>query len=316
MNESEICAVILTVDPSHLLDACLRSVQFQSFPPVKIEIIRNVMPVCDARRDGLALVSTEYVVFVDDDMILDADCFKRLHELMLQNQCAGDVALPLDDPLVGKLMGVHMYRTHALRKIGFGHERELDELRWISRKMIEQGYSVLDEAGAPPAGIHHPVYLPHEAYWKYVVRAHKSRLYSDGYPKYREAITHLCTRWVVTQDAVLLYALAGLLDGLRGEASLSEFTYHGRMENPGYKSMMLGLRAMKGYDEGLEKGVGIPDADIPREQFKRLQSEIGSTGILAYFDLVTIFKHLLRRMLKCILPENVYAYLRFQRGAL
>jgi GT2 family glycosyltransferase len=130
-----ITAVILTVDPSHLFERCMESVRRQTLQPSRIEVVRNVMPVAAALDEGLRRVQTEYFVLVDDDMVLNEDCFARLRALITENPKRADVVCMLMDPLVGKTGGIHIYRTRVLREIGFNAKNHTDELRWVEEQL-------------------------------------------------------------------------------------------------------------------------------------------------------------------------------------
>lgn len=230
----EITAVILTVDPNHLYNLCLESVKNQTLRPSVIETVCNITPVSMAEQTGLDLVKTEYYVSVDADMLLDRTYFERLYFIMKRTPRCAQVSLHVIDPILGKIMaGGRMYRTKAVRQIGFHpFEGARDHDRYMTGKLKACGYEICRDGWV--AGQHHPVYLPHEAFWKFRVNAEKARYYGDRYPTFRNLIDHVVNYWRMSHDDVALYALAGLFDGLKSDDVGKELTYEGRASDPAF----------------------------------------------------------------------------------
>jgi hypothetical protein len=222
------------VDPNHLYDVCRKSVENQTLRPSVIETVSNVTPVSKAEQTGLDRVKTEFYVSVDADMVLDRTYFERLYFIMRQNPRCAQAACYVTDPILGKVMaGGRMYRSKAVREIGFHpFEGARDHDRYMDAKLRSVGYETSLESWV--AGQHHPVYLPHEAFWKFRINAEKARYYGDQLPTFRILVDHAIKYWQRTHDDVALYALAGLFEGLKSDDIGKELTYEGRGSDPAF----------------------------------------------------------------------------------
>jgi hypothetical protein len=214
----ELSVVLLTVDPAPMLPQVKASLEDQTVKPAKIHLIRNVAPFSKASQQGLDQVNTPFYVSVDDDMILDPDCFEKHFYYLYKYPKTADVALRLKDPIIGQIYGVHMYRTEPVRKIGF---HPLVNEKGAERRMTES----LEKAGYQTitvnrmGGIHHPEYTIKDIYWKFRFHGQQTRFYKDkrGKGPLNRELTKICQRWLREQDAVSLAGLAGFFDGLQSE---------------------------------------------------------------------------------------------------
>jgi hypothetical protein len=239
---AEISAVVFTVDPNPLLDRCLASVRRQSIPPACIEVVRNEMPASKASQVGLERVRTPFYLSVDGDMVLHPRCIERLFfEMQRAPGCAESIGA-LEDPYLGPIIGVRLYRTEPVRAIGFhpltgekGHDRRM------TQRLQEAGHAVVNCRAI--LGLHHPEYTPEEAYWKFKVTGEKLRHYPDFRPSFEETARRLALAWTERGDEIALYGLAGLFDGIGAEDVQQELTYEGRSTHPPF------LR-LRGYLEG------------------------------------------------------------------
>lgn len=226
----DITAVVLTMDPSRSYQQCVEAVRNQRLQPAGIAVVRNVQPFSKASQAGLDQVQTPFYVSVDDDMILDRSCFERLYFVMKTNPHCADAVVHLNDPLLGEIQGVHMYRTEPVRQIGFhplvgekGCERKM------SSGLRKAGYTKV--AWDVVAGDHHPEYLPHEAFWKFHFEGEKARFYHNATPDFRDCVDRLASRWAQTHDDTVLYALAGLFRGIESADVDRELSYENRDED-------------------------------------------------------------------------------------
>lgn len=229
-----ITAVILTCDLNPLFGACLKSVENQSLRPFAVEVVSNVTPVSKAEQEGLERVRTKYFVSVDGDMILDRTFLEKLYFLMhLEPNCA-QTSIRVRDPFLGEVYaGGRMYKTELARAIGFHpFDGARDHDRYMTAQLKEAGFTTVREKWT--GGVHHPVYLPHEVFWKFRVNAEKARYYGDRYPAFRELADHAMDYWRRTRDDTALYALAGLFEGLKTEDAEQELTYEGREDDPAF----------------------------------------------------------------------------------
>ncbi|MDX9762895.1 MAG: glycosyltransferase family 2 protein [Desulfomonilia bacterium] len=223
----QITAVILSVDPNHLLEQCLKSVRKQTLQPVSIEIVKNVSPVSLARQTGLSRVKTEYYVNVDGDMVLNPSCFERLYYIMARFPGCAEVEASLEDPLLGVIKGIKMYRTDRIRDIhihpvvGF---KNVD--MYMSSQLHAQGYTTMDTGTIE--GKHHIEYTASEAFWKFKTLVEKNRFYQRGAVESVMYLNMIVDYWKRTRDIVAFYALAGLIDGMTAPDVSGELDYRGR----------------------------------------------------------------------------------------
>jgi len=224
----EITAVVFTVDPNHLLDDCLESIQKQTIGPVRVVIIRNVKPISRAFQEGMESVKTPYYISVDGDMILHPKCFEWLYYGITRNSNRAEVILRLHDPILGPLWGIRMYRTAALGDLRFHPTQEKGPERMMRKNLIRKGF---DCARNPYfiAGKHHPVYLPHEIFWKYRFIGEKVLFYGDNLAFH---IDKLCQYWINKKDMSALYGFYGLFDGLMSSDISQQLDYEGRERHP------------------------------------------------------------------------------------
>ena len=223
----EITAAVLTVDPSPFLERCLQAVRSQALPPSRVEIIRNVQPFSKASQTALERVQTRAYVSVDDDMILDPACFERLYWMMSSHIWCSEAVAKLRDPIQGPIEGIHMYRTEDVRAIGFHpFEGEKGCERYMEEKLRERGRITVKSEVV--VGQHHPVYLPHEAYWRFRFAAETARCYPTGGKDFREDVDKVIQYWRRTGDETAFYALAGLFKGIHSEDAGRQLTYEGR----------------------------------------------------------------------------------------
>jgi len=268
----DVTALVFTCDPSPLLEECLAAVLAQTLPAHRIEIVRNVMPISRAFQEGLDRVETPYFVSVDDDMILRPRCFEQLHYLLTRSSDCAEVVLGLEDPLLGPIGGIHLYRTAAVRPIGFHPCDEKGPERRLSRKLREAGYETLSDLGIV-AGVHHPVYTPLEAFWKYrftgenVLYYLNDELTQMGRSKLFYFLDKLSAHWLKTGDMVAVYALAGLFEGLsRADDFGRPLSYEGRERDPDFARI---FDLLKDFDD-------LPRPGAARRGFRSLRGRLRS----------------------------------------
>lgn len=232
LKPCQVSAAVLTVSPSPHLQDCLASLERQSLRPAAVHVVRDVDPFSRASQQALERVTTKYYVPVDDDMVLNRDCLERLCFLVSRDDRIGEAVLRLRDPILGIIAGVRIYQTEAVRSIGFHLGEEKGCERQMTSDLARKGFrSVLSDW---VGGLHHPVYFPHEAYWKYKFIGEKLRYYGRGTDEFWRHVD--CIMAFRRRDAagVTLYCLAGLLEGLQGEVSAAELSYAGREDWPAF----------------------------------------------------------------------------------
>ncbi len=239
-----ITAVVLNVDPNHLLEPCVESVRKQSLQPASIEIINNVSPVSLARETGLSRVKTDYYVNVDGDMVLNPSCFERLFHVMSKFPNCAEAEASLEDPILGVMKGIKMYRTEPVRSIrihpvvGF---KNVD--MYMSSQLHAQGYATMDTGTIE--GRHHPEYTPDEAFWKFKTLAEKNRFYQRGTVEFVMYLNMVVDYWKRTKDIVALYAMAGLFDGMAAPDVSGELDYRDRGAYSPFKAVDTYLKGVR-----------------------------------------------------------------------
>jgi hypothetical protein len=253
----EITVVVLTCSPNPILEGCLDSIRRQTLKARSIEVVSDVFPVSKAEQEGLDRVKTKYYISVDGDMVLDKSCFERLYFLIKVNPSSGSSRLPVIDPILGPVLaGGRMYLTAPVQEIGyhpFSGARDHD--RYMKKELAERGYDTV--SGKWIVGKHHPMYLPHEAYWKFRVNAEKARFYGNRYPCFQEMVDRISEYWMNQHEDIALYALAGLFSGMQSDRCDRELTYEGRTEDSAYVKLKQFLDECNGSDNEGASGAWI-----------------------------------------------------------
>jgi len=236
----DVSAVIFTVDPNHLFSKALDSIYAQNLKPCKVEIVKNVSPAAKASQVGLDKIKTPFYISVDGDMVLYPECVEQLYCMINTTDNCAEAVLQLQDPIMGTIWGVHMFRTEAVKKIGFypfagskAHDR------YMTERLQEKGYSVCFERRE--AGTHHPDYLPHEVFWKFKFAGELAIYFSQDRKSnmLKRYLNNLCKYWLDTKNEHALYALAGFFHGLNSEGTdiARPLTYEGRDNYPEFEKI-------------------------------------------------------------------------------
>jgi len=138
----------------------------------------EVSPFYRAFNAGAEQVKTEFFVQVDSDMVLDEDCVEGLRSRMSEG--VGMVSGLLRDPLLLRIMGVHLFRTECVRATAYSDSvvPESD----FSTAMQDAGW-ILICALAPDKpgllrntfGLHDPGYTLASTYSKFLVTGSQIR---------------------------------------------------------------------------------------------------------------------------------------------
>jgi hypothetical protein len=109
---SDVSAVVLSQgEPT--TRAALESVRGQTLPPREVIVIENMAPFHRALNAGAARVETRFFVQVDADMVLDPGCLAELRRRVRWD--TGIVVGQLRDPLIGRVVGIKLFRTRCFR---------------------------------------------------------------------------------------------------------------------------------------------------------------------------------------------------------
>ena len=107
---NDVSAVVLTLGEATTDDA-IASITRQTSPPRRTIIVRDIVPFHKALNSGAAEVETAFFVQVDADMILDRQCIATLRSNVRKD--VGIVCGQLRDALIGKLVGIKLFRTEC-----------------------------------------------------------------------------------------------------------------------------------------------------------------------------------------------------------
>jgi len=179
---SDVSAVVLTLGEPGTEEA-IASLRRQTVPPAEVIVVRGVSPFHEAINAGARQVATPFFVQVDSDMVLDPDCLAELRRLARPD--SGIVVGQLRDPLIGRVVGVKLFRTAPFRELLMGDtiSPDTDLGNGLRRKGWETLY-----VGRPPEhdpeawrtyGEHRPGYAPEYTFGKYLLEGRRYR-YRDN----------------------------------------------------------------------------------------------------------------------------------------
>jgi hypothetical protein len=233
---SDITAVVLTVDPSHFLEGCLASIDKQWLAASKIELVKNISPFSKASQEALNRVKTPFYLSIDEDMMLYPTCFAKLYKIMMDNPMCAEALAQLYDPIRGEITGIRMYRTEVVRKIGFYPLKKYKGAEFsMCQQIKENGYTSIN-CGIIE-GIHHPIYKPDEAFFKWRFMMEQARFDKKSIGTFHFQLNILIDYWKRTGDDAAIYAIAGYLDGIQSEDVSKELTYEGRKSDQTFNNL-------------------------------------------------------------------------------
>ena len=187
----DITVVALTIGEPYL-ERALASAQRQTLPPAAMVVIRGMSPFHRALNAGAAQVQTPFFVQLDADVILDDSCLAELRALM-----GDDVSIVsglLRDPIVGRTIGVRLYRTACFADVQIRDSISPDidftndtaRLGWLRRSALH--WRGPERADWHTFGDHRPDYTPLYTYSKFRLEGVRSRY------RRREGRAHLMLR--------------------------------------------------------------------------------------------------------------------------
>ena len=153
------------------------SIESQTQPPHEtITVGSEVSPYHRALNHAASLVSTEFLVPVDADMVLDPSCFEDMRS------CAADrvavVVACLRDPMLGRIEGVKLIRTESLLKQGLPDSVSPD-VDFVN-SLADRGWTTLyalkfDSPIRHTLGEHRPDYTPRYTFGRFYVQGVRHR---------------------------------------------------------------------------------------------------------------------------------------------
>ena len=137
--------VIIVMCGEPQFEACWHSVNAQSLGPDRIDIVRDVYPVSAAFNEVLRLLTCDYSVTVDADMVLDPHALETLYnDINASEDNVFGIGYRLRDPYYGSIGFIKMYKSSLLRsrrvRDECGHDRVL------VKELHKEGYLMLRRA--------------------------------------------------------------------------------------------------------------------------------------------------------------------------
>lgn len=180
---SDVTAMVLSVG-EETTERAIESVRRQTLAPAEIVVVRGISPWYRAFDEGAARVRTEFFVQVDADMVLDETCLANLRACISDG--VGVVVGNLRDPLLGRVVGVKLFRTRCcdLVKHRDSTSPETEFIEDLHREGWTRISALKYAGGSPDArhafGEHRPDYTPLYAFCKYVREGAKARYRMAG----------------------------------------------------------------------------------------------------------------------------------------
>jgi hypothetical protein len=175
---SDISAVVLTIG-EWFTQRALDSIAGQTLPPEEVIVVQNVSPFYRAMNDAALRVKTPFFVQVDADMILDPECTALLRGAVRED--TGIAVGELRDRLVGRAVGIKLFRTECFRQAEFRDSispdtdfgAEIARLGWKTHYVARQEGSIAGRSRT--LGEHRPDYTPEYTYRKHLIEGGRLR---------------------------------------------------------------------------------------------------------------------------------------------
>lgn len=209
---SDVTAVVLTMGED-ITQRAIESLAKQTLLPEEIIVINNVSPFHKALNQGAAQVKTEFFVQVDSDMILDPKCLSTLRSLITDN--IGITVGALRDPLIGRTIGIKLFRTACFKGITFTDtiSPDTDFMAQIASKgwktIYAHDFVPQDESISYTLGEHKPNYTPLYTFRKYILEGRRYR-----YREVPKAFKAMLERLECSSHEMALIAQIAMAQGL------------------------------------------------------------------------------------------------------
>lgn len=156
---NDVTVVLLSLGEP-FAERALESIQRQSLTPAAILRVEGVSPFTRAICEGARQVKTTYFLQLDSDMILDSNCLRTLRAKMGPDVAC--VVAHLRDPMVGRVVGVKLFRTQLMQDYPFPDSVSCD-VDWL-RAVQDRGWKwhLLSNT----LGSHEPDYNPNYTFCK------------------------------------------------------------------------------------------------------------------------------------------------------
>ena len=170
-------------------EEAIASLHRQTLRPREIHVVRDVAPFHRALNEAARRVRTRFFVQVDADMTLDEGCVAELRRHVRRG--VGIVVAQLRDPLVGRVVGVKLFRTACFERAAFPDTISPDTD--FARAIADAGWRTVyvgrsREQGSDEWttwGEHRPEYSAAYTFRKYLLEGRR----------YRHRASHVGVRW-------------------------------------------------------------------------------------------------------------------------
>lgn len=176
---SDVTALVLTLGEDYT-ERAIASVRRQSLPAAEIIVVRGISPFHRAFNSAVSRVRTEFFIQVDADMILDDTCVEKLRDFVSDG--VGSVVGHLRDPLLGRIVGVKLFRTQCFHHVNL-RDSLSSETDFVGDS-LKKGWTTIYARKYLGVwgtfGEHCPDYNPHYTFCKFVRDGAKARYRKAG----------------------------------------------------------------------------------------------------------------------------------------
>lgn len=182
---SGISAALLTMGEK-TTERARASIVAQNHAPQEILTVRGVAPYHRAFNEAARRAQGKFLIAVDADMILDPNCFGELYRNAALHDHVAEVVGHLNDPILGRIQGIKLFRTKSLRTHPFPDSisSDADFARSLGSREEALVYA-LNFARDPrhTFGEHRPDYTPAYTFGRFFIQGVRHR--------YRKAMSSL-----------------------------------------------------------------------------------------------------------------------------
>lgn len=173
----KISALLLTIGEPYT-ERARTSIERQNFLIHEVVLVRNVFPFHKALNEGAKRTSADFFVQVDADMILDEGCITTLSSCIAKH--VGVVVGHLRDPLMGRIVGIKLFRRECFESVVF--ENSISPDTDFINKIVQKDWRIvyaLNRTGERPYwhtfGAHEPDYDDEYVFKKFLMEGQRYR---------------------------------------------------------------------------------------------------------------------------------------------
>ena len=208
-KETPTIGVIIVTCGEPQFEACWHSVNAQSLGPDRIDVVRDVHPMSAAFNEVLRLLSCDYSVKVDADMVLDPHALETLYnDINSSEDNVFGIGYRLRDPYYGDIGHIKIYKSSLLRSRTVNNECGYDSV--LVKELNEEGYLML--LRAETLGVHLPNPTSEELFKRSLWTA--QRFLKFRWSSTNDEVKHMAFRWCVEDDETAFAGLIGYCGGL------------------------------------------------------------------------------------------------------